>query len=425
MKKIALVALVAAQFSFASAKTNEYEFPYKNPYKATVFGTPREMRFTYEGLPEIEDKTVEFKAKERSDIFFYEDVFKYQLIKSPSEEKGLKSSLVFIIAGTGSTYKTENVQELAKYFASLGNYVALISSPTTVNFITTASSTSVPGDMLTDAKDLLNVFTKISDEVGRENISSFKICGYSLGGMNSAFAHYVDQTGDKRFNFEQVLMLNPPVKLIDSINRLDSMIDKSKQTPAGMYKLVDQVAYKVRNKMSMSTDPKSSSIKDVFMDSSDSEIKELIGLSFRFSSMNMLFSSDVLTNSGVIVPKNTDLGTSDSVEDYFFVATKLNFLDYFNHLMYPYYRQKMKVTKDELINKQSLQAINDFLVKTKNISVITNQDDFILNQADINYLNKTFQGRIKVFPHGGHCGNIPHKAYLEQVGKFMSPKGGK
>jgi hypothetical protein len=40
---------------------------------------------------------------------------------------------------------------------------------------------------------------------------------------------------------------------------------------------------------------------------------------------------------------------------------------------------------------------------------MTNENDFILAPADLGYLRQIFGERIKVYPRGGHLGNLEYR----------------
>ena len=73
---------------------------------------------------------------------------------------------------------------------------------------------------------------------------------------------------------------------------------------------------------------------------SQEETGGLIGLTYRINLAGMIFASDVMTNSGYVVPKNRVLSPTDSLSDYFLVSTHLSFFDYFNEYFYPYFQKR-------------------------------------------------------------------------------------
>jgi hypothetical protein len=134
----------------------------------------------------------------------------------------------------------------------------------------------------------------------------------------------------------------------------------------------------------------------------------------------MIFTSDVVTNSGYVVPKNLVLTTADSTTDYFKVCARTTFMDYFNQMFYPYFQaHKPDLTKGRLIDSVSLKSIEDYLRNTKKIWLVTNEDDLILAPGEVDYLREVFGSRAKIYPNGGHCGNMLYKENVDYMIDFF------
>ena len=136
----------------------------------------------------------------------------------------------------------------------------------------------------------------------------------------------------------------------------------------------------------------------------------VIAVSFRISSAGMIFASDVMTNGGYVVPRDKVLQNSDSLENYFWTTLHLSFKDYFNEYFYPYFQSRNPgLTREELIDALSLKSIEGYLASSGKIGVITNEDDFILAPGELDYLRQVFGLRLKVYPLGGHLGNLEYR----------------
>jgi hypothetical protein len=140
----------------------------------------------------------------------------------------------------------------------------------------------------------------------------------------------------------------------------------------------------------------------------------MIGTVFRLASSNMIFTADVMTNYGLIVPPNLVLATSDSLTDYMKVTTQITFLDYFDEFLYPYFKSRdPKVTKEGLIEATSLRSIAAYLRTSPKIRLMGNEDDIILAPEDLAFLKDVFGPRAKIFPFGGHLGNMTYRDNIE------------
>ena len=205
----------------ATAVDKPYFYPYVNPLEATVMELPP---YYHADIPkEVPTKTFKvypFPEREIPKVFWYED----GLICSLTYQKK-EAPLIFIIAGTGARHNSPKMLNMQKALYQAGYHVISITSPTHMNFIVNASSTMTPGNLREDAKDLYNVMQLAMAEVKDDiKVSGYHLTGYSLGGIQSAFVSMLDEE-KKVFDFERVLLINPPVNLYTSVNILDGMLE--------------------------------------------------------------------------------------------------------------------------------------------------------------------------------------------------------
>jgi hypothetical protein len=134
----------------------------------------------------------------------------------------------------------------------------------------------------------------------------------------------------------------------------------------------------------------------------------------------MIFAADVMANYGLIVPKNRVLGSADSLTDYMKVTFRVSFIDYFNEFLYPYSQSRNPgLTKEALIEGTSLRSIESYLRNSPKIALMDNEDDLILTPEDLSFLKDVFGARAKIYPRGGHCGNMTYKENAEHMIKFF------
>jgi hypothetical protein len=409
----------------AGIQAGAYDYPLKDPYVATIIATPSEFE---PKLPEKIDYELlslkVFPERVIPDVFWYQREFRYSL----TYQKG-EAPLIFVIAGTGGSFYTSNMIFLQKVFYQAGFHVICLSSPTHMNFITTASETSLPGNIIADAKDLYRVMTLAWEQVkGRIKVSEFHLTGYSLGASEAAFVAKLDE--EKRvFNFKKVLMINPAVSLYTSAKILDDMLLRA--LPGGpddfndwFNRLLGRFAelYKTMGYLDLSHDYLYEVYRKGYQTRQprQEDLATMIGTAFRFSSQNMIFTSDVMTNAGLIVPKNRVLGSADSLTDYGKVAGRTTFVDYFNELLFPYYKAKHPhITPETAIEIDSLYYIEGYLRSTAKIGLMGNEDDLILTTEDLAFLKSVFGSRAKIYPFGGHCGNMSYRENVEHMLHFF------
>jgi hypothetical protein len=51
--------------------------------------------------------------------------------------------------------------------------------------------------------------------------------------------------------------------------------------------------------------------------------------------------------------------------------------------------------------------------------VMTNENDFILTREELDYLRQLFGERAKIYPRGGHLGNLEYKENLAYMVEFF------
>ena len=402
------------------AADDGYGYPIAGSYEATILGTPEKL------LPEFPKKMRTRQLvldvipdRQKPPIFFYDNglhcTLAYQKQKAP---------LVFLIAGSGSSDRAPKLMTMMKALYQAGFHVITLPSPSHANFIVSASQSSIPGDLSEDAADLYRVMETAWKEVeGDIEVSSFHLCGYSLGASQAAFVAKLDE--ERRvFNFRKVLMINPPVSLYSSVTRIEEML---KQIPGGpkkqgifFNKMMSKFSlfYRYGNFVAFNDD----FLYAIFTEKlfSHEETGGLIGLTYRINLAGMIFTSDVITNSGYVVPKNRVLSPTDSLFDYFMVSTHLSFFDYFNEYFYPYFEKRRPgLTKQALIESESLRSIEGYLKASEKFGVMTNENDFILTKAELDYLRQLFGERAKIYPRGGHLGNLEYKDNLAYMVDFF------
>jgi hypothetical protein len=297
-----------------------------------------------------------------------------------------------------------------------------------MNFIATASEGHVPGNTQEDARDLYRVMGLVWEQIkGQIQVSEFYLTGYSLGATQAAFVAKLDDE-KHAFNFRKVYMINPSVSLYNSAKIFDDMLARS--IPGGLdhfdeffKELMGKVMkiYHIMGYMDFTADFWYEVYEKVSLEQANRQnLEAVIGTSFRRSSADMLFTSDVMSQSGVVVPKNLVLSSSDSLTDYAIVASRTSFMDYFEELYYPYFRSKApSLTREKAIESLSLKSIEPYLRASKKIAVVTNEDELILGPGEVDFLREVFGDRAKVYPYGGHCGNMNYKENVDHMMNFF------
>lgn len=422
MKRILLATLLVLFFNTSYANST-YDFPIKDPYKATVFGTPKAYKADLPTDINREDLSLDLhEDADVPEVFWYHEEFKYSAVY-----QNKPAPLIFSIAGTGAKYNDSKLKQLEKTFFKAGYNVISISSPTHASFIVGASTSKFPGYLEKDAEELYSVMQKTLADAQKKlgnklQVTDYYLTGYSLGGAHSAFISKLDEE-KKIFDFKKVFIVNPPVSLYNSVSILDGYIDnvgteKIKDTVNSIFdRLGDSVSH--ADHVELTTD----FLYQMFIDSgvNDTELAELIGLAFRLSSTDMIFAIDVMGNYGYITYKNHAISKFESISPSFARGSQIGFLTYFEEGMVPHFQaEDPNLQRIELLDRLSLVSIENYLSNTDKISMVTNADDIILADGDLEVLKEIFGDRGKIYPYGGHCGNMDEKVWVEHMLAFFA-----
>jgi hypothetical protein len=156
----------------------------------------------------------------------------------------------------------------------------------------------------------------------------------------------------------------------------------------------------------------------------DEETQALIGVAFRISAANMVFTSDVVNNFGLVKPKNERLTTTTSLTEFMMVGGRVSFVDYIDKYAYPYFKEREPgLTREQLIDSVSLASIETYLRGADKIGLMHNEDDVILAPGDIDFFRAVFGERAKIYPIGGHCGNMAYRDNVAHMVGFFTDGG--
>ena len=359
--------------------------------------------------------------KEIPDVFWYASKFKFSF----SKQKNKKAPLIFVLAGTGSDYSATRVKFMQRIFHDAGYHTIAISSQMSQQFMISASTNAIPGMLIRDNEDIYKAmklaYNKIKDQV---DVTDFYIMGYSLGGANAAVLSYIDEK-EKSFNFKRVFMVNPPVELYDSAVKLDKYLDDyTGGKSAGIERLLNTTLARVKGGLTseyanIGADTIYEIVKGDIL--SDAEKKAYIGLAFRLTSTDLNFISDFITKSHIYTKNPEKVDKFTNMKEYFKAVNFATFEDYVNKIGFPYYKKYNKdFTIEDLKREASLRVIEDYLRTSPKIAAVTNADELILNEKDINYLKDVFKDRLVIYPKGGHCGNMFYKENVDVMLKFIN-----
>ncbi len=400
----------------------DYKYPYEDPYKATVYGTPPELVHHINKPVDPKLRSLKVEGRKIPKILSYsEDMYYSTALQKEAAE------LIFIIAGTGAEHDSAKMTFLTRVFYDAGYHVVALSSPTHMNFVVSVSEHAVPGYVPFDVNDLYRVMLWIKQDIEKKSeITGYSITGYSLGALHTAFLTHKDsKAGD--FNFRKALMINPPVSLYHSVTRIDSWLTEENLEGQTVHDEIEEIIgkfseyYERADITDLDDDFLFELVTHVDLDNKD--LRALIAVDFRASSSSMIFASDICKQAGYLVPPDKlPLSNGDPLLPYAEEAFEISFKSYLNEYLLPYV-QHVKPGMDmyTAMRHCSLYDIRSWLKTADNVMVIGNKDDVILGEQDVKFINSVFDDRAHLFPSGGHCGNLMYTPFVEKMLGMVKP----
>jgi hypothetical protein len=420
-----LLCLLLAGVPFPTASGAEPEAEPLPALAYTVVRTPPAERIQ---VPPLErDRNVlvgrvqPFPDRPVPDLFWYDRAgMSYGLVHQKR-----RAPLVFLIAGTGGSFNTDTNKLLAQTLYEKGFHVLGLPSPTHPNFIINASETGVPGRMADDARDLYRAMQLAWGQVkDRIEVSGFYLAGYSLGATHAAWVAKLDEE-QQAIGFSKVLLLNPAVSIYNSVNTLDAMLDRHvADDPAAAQALIDRIFARFAEVYTREQDVTFDGdflyrAYDEFRPGREA-LETLIGMSFRYSLVNMAFTADVMSKGGYMVPPDAELGTTTSLTSFYKHGFRRTFVDYLDGLYLPFFQKHdPALTRERAIFEAGLLPLEGWLADASRVGVITNRDDIILQPPEVAWLERTFGERAVVLPDGGHCGNYQRRDFADALVRFL------
>ncbi|MDP0494376.1 MAG: serine/threonine protein kinase [Fusobacterium sp. JB021] len=357
------------------------------------------------------------KTRDIPESLKYQEEYKFSLALQKK-----KAPVIFILSGTGSSATSIKTRYFERIFYTAGYHVVGISSIMNSNSVVSLSYNKMPGNLLADGFDLYRAIKNISSYIEtRTKVESYSLMGYSLGGTHSAVLGFIDNK-ENYFDFKKIFVVNPSVNLYDSAELLDVMFDKLTNGNIEVLlrrvdELVDELS-KNKERLDIKNPERAFTHLNIHRD----DLKLGIGFIFRLTSVDINFLSDLLNKRKIY--SNGEVSKYEDMTKYFKKINFANFEDYAQNIAYPYYKGLYgeKFTLKKVKEMSDLKSIDNYLKNAKNIYVVTNKDELILTNKNLKYLKRTFKNRLKVYPWGGHCGNMFYQENVDYMLKIMKEK---
>ncbi len=322
--------------------------------------------------------------------------------------------LAYVLPGLGSHRLSTTALVTAEHLHRAGFSVAVVSSVFHPEFLERASTVTFAGHPPTDTRDLLAALGAIDhklDAIHGAKLGSRSLVGCSMGGFHALYlAAGEHERPPDALRFERYVAVNPPVELHHGVRCLDAFQDAPLDWPASeRQQRIDTTVHKVGGLARL---PPNGSRPPPF---SATESKYLIGLTFRIKLRDALYSGlSRLPQAGCPV-----IGGLRR-EDHYREISRISYRDYASSMLLPYFAGR-GIGPEDFKRHTDLRSLGTRLRGLDKTRVITNRNDFLLRPEDREWCRSVFRGpRLKMFPGGGHLGNLADPAVGEAIAELAA-----
>lgn len=321
--------------------------------------------------------------------------------------------IVYIVPGLSSHRVSGQTLSVAELLYQNGYSVVTVTGVFHAEFMENASTVAIPAYPPTDCHDLLVAMTEIDRKLDRKHpgqLGSRAMLGYSMGGFQALYLA-AQGTGDSGLlDFDRYIALDTPVNLQHGIRTLDSFQNAPLDWPADVrQQKINNTLLKAANFLTLTPEQ----LANPPFDSTESRM--IVGLSFRLTLRDTIYSSQSRDNMGIIKTPLNDWRRDPAYDE----ILNYSFGDYYKSFVLPYYAQR-GITRQDFDRENNLRSYQSTLRSDSKVRVIVNENDFITDSADISWLKSTFDSsRLTIFPNGGHLGNLAAPPVKQEILKSL------
>ena len=147
----------------------------------------------------------------------------------------------------------------------------------------------------------------------------------------------------------------------------------------------------------------------------------LIGLTFRYTLMNVIVDSQRRNNLGVLKVNPAKFVRQDSVRE----IRQINYAEYTEHFVLPYLIKTGRVTsREQVLANTDLTQSTELLRHNPKIRVQICDDDFLLTPSDLPWFHSTFGNQSDGLSRRRASGKSAHPRRSGKIGATVSTKTG-
>ncbi len=420
--RVHFTALATVVLSCSSVEAEDYKYPYRDPYLATVTTailnadrlSPRLKRQVVHvsGLSG-RNRLPSLEGRGNVSVAFY--------------GQDHPAPLVFILSGIGSN----PYFGLATYYAGLfyreGSHVVILPSPMSWNFALAASRSGAPGYAPEDARDLYEAMQKILSVLRARygaKITGINFMGMSLGALEGAHLSVIEADAGT-IGIDRYLLVNPPLDLAHALTKVDEWhalaarfgADRSKAIVAKALGIVDSFSKDRRDDPAIFE-----SVARDFADFTREELQFLIAEDLQAALPELVYVTQIIHG------QNTRAAAAkDEVRRRLHEAKDVSLSNYREKIALPLWRLQVgepQADLDSFIQRGSLASILDRLRGNSKVHIMHNADDFLADRRSTEELKEALGDQMTLYPYGGHLGNLWYSENREFVLRFFRTVSG-
>jgi pimeloyl-ACP methyl ester carboxylesterase len=215
--------------------------------------------------------------------------------------------------------------------------------------------------------------------------------------------------------FDRFVAINTPVRMAFGISKLDEFYQAPLSWPAtNRTDNIENTFLKVAALSKDTLTPQTSLPFNAI------ESKFLIGLTFRLTLRDIIYSSQRRNNQGILQHPIHNYRRDPVYQE----ILEYSYQDYFEKFAIPYYQARGLAlpTAEVMERADDLRTYDTGLRANPNVRIIVNQNDFLLTDEDLAWLHATFAPeQLTVFAQGGHLGNLSNPAVQKSILAALTP----
>ncbi len=402
--KAEMDAYFELQYAWTFARKNRVaDFQIKGEQDEASLETLESVFFTY--------KDIEFPGQGKT-----------RSVTIPATGKKLKytfwlqpenAPVVYILPGLGSHRLAQPSLALAELVFKNGFSAVVVSSAFNSEFMENASTAAMPAYLPVDGHDVHVALTEIDlrlQEQYPDRLGDKALMGYSMGAFHSLFVAAKEANDQEPLmRFDRYVAINTPVRMMHGVSMLDELYNAPLEWPTEERTgNIENAFLKIAALSKTKLTPQGS------LPFSAVESKFLIGLTFRFMLRDIIFNSQRRSDQGVLEQPLSNWRRDPVYQE----ILEYSYEDYFKKFVTPYYetRTVVPLTAEDLEKGGDLRTYEAGLRANPDIRIIVNQNDFLLAEEDLTWLENTFEPeQLTVFKKGGHLGNLSNPTVQKTI----------